>query len=70
MTEGRWQNARHLNLCLKTRTRYLTAETRDLKVFLPPADYPVSGFPLCDVSLSWVGSGPRHDIGPPKGGRR
>lgn len=46
MTEDGWQNARHLNLCLKTRTRYLTAETRDLKVFLPPADYPVSGFPL------------------------
>jgi len=50
MTEGRWQNARHLNLCLKTRTRYLTAETRDLKVFLPPADYPASGFP-CVMSL-------------------
>jgi hypothetical protein len=50
MTEGRWQNARHLNLCLKTRTRCLMAETRDLKVFLPPANYPVSGFP-CVMSL-------------------
>ena len=34
----------HLNL--ETRTRYPTAETWDLKVFLPPANHPVSGFPL------------------------
>ena len=34
----------HLNL--ETRTRYPTAEAWDLKVFLPPANHPVSGFPL------------------------
>ena len=32
----------NLYLYLKTRTRYLMAETRDPKVFLPPAKYPVS----------------------------
>ncbi len=46
MTEGRWQNTRHLHLNLDTRTRHPTAETWDPKVFLPPANYPVSGFPL------------------------
>jgi hypothetical protein len=28
-----------------------------------PLDHPVSGFPLSDDLLPWVGSGPRHDIG-------
>jgi hypothetical protein len=48
MTEDRWQNTRHLSLHLNpnTRTRPPTAETWDPKVFLPPANYPVSGFPL------------------------
>ena len=31
---------------MKTRARDLAAETWDPKVFLPPANYPVSGFPL------------------------
>ena len=31
------------------------AETRDLKVFMTPANPPVSGFPLSAASLPWVG---------------
>ena len=71
MTEDRWQETfhPHLHLNLKTRTRYPAAETWDPKVFLPPANHPVSGFPLSGWLLPWVGSGPRHDIGPPQGGR-
>ena len=42
----------NLNLYLKTRTRYLMAETRDPKVFLPPANYPVSDLPLSSSCLS------------------
>ena len=44
-TDDGWQNARHLNLYLRTRTRYLMAETRDPKVFLiaqPTIRFPVS----------------------------
>ena len=36
---------------LRTCTWYLTAETRDLKMY-SPANPPVSGFPLSAVSLS------------------
>ncbi len=36
----------YLYLNLDTRTRDLMAETWDLKLFLPPANYPVSGLPL------------------------
>jgi hypothetical protein len=62
MIDDGWQNARHLNLYLKTRTRYLTAETWDPKVFLPPANYPVSGFPfeLLRFALGRVGTASRH----------
>jgi hypothetical protein len=50
--EGRKQRAcrPNLRLNLQPRTRCLTAETRDPKVFLAPANYPVSGFP-CVMSL-------------------
>ena len=54
MTEDRWQNTRHLSLHLNpnTRTRHPTAETWDPKVFLPPANYPVSDLPLSSSCLS------------------
>ncbi len=39
----------HLHPNLNTRTRYLTVETRDLKMH-PSANLPVSGFPLSDSS--------------------
>jgi hypothetical protein len=48
MTEDRGQNTFRPDLHPNpdTRTRDLMAETWDPKVFLPPANYPVSGFPL------------------------
>jgi hypothetical protein len=39
---------------LRTCIWYLTAETRDLKMY-SPANHPVSGFPLSADSLPWVG---------------
>ncbi len=39
---------------LNTRTRRLMAETRDLKV-CSPANHPVSGLPLSEYLLPWVG---------------
>ena len=55
MTEDRWHEIFYLtlHLYLKTWTGYLTAETWEPKVFLPPANYPVSGFPLSAVSCLW-----------------
>jgi len=55
MTEDRWQEIFHLtlHLNLETRTRHPTAETWEPKVYLPPANYPVSGFPLSAVSCLW-----------------
>ena len=52
--------APNLNLSLNTRTRHLTAETRDLKM-PTPAIPPVSGFPLLfriprRQTLNWVGA--------------
>ncbi len=48
MTEDRGQNTFRPDLHPNpdTRTRDLMAETWDLKVFLPPANHPVSGFPF------------------------
>jgi hypothetical protein len=42
----------NLDLHLNTRTRDLMAETWDPKVFLPPANYPVSDLPLSSSCLS------------------
>ena len=49
MTDDRLQNVFGPDLYpnLDTRTRHPMAETRDLKE-IPPANYPVSGFPLSD----------------------
>ena len=54
MTDDRGQISRHPNLNLNARTRYLMAETRDLKMGTP-ANHPVSGSPLSEYLLPWVG---------------
>ena len=70
MTDDGWLNrliaALNLYPNLNTRTRYPTAETRDLKT-TSPAIPPVSGFPLIDCvpnrqHLNWVGSALRADL--------
>ena len=52
MTDDRLQNVFGPDLYpnLDTRTRHPMSETRDLKE-IPPANYPVSGFPLRDKKL-------------------
>jgi hypothetical protein len=53
MTEDRGQNTFRPDLHPNpdTRTRDLRAETWDPKVFLPPANYPISGLPLSSSCL-------------------